>query len=161
MFVLTHVIYPKFIIRFSTNRFNWIFLRHHVATFHWNRQSRIQLIELPCLIDLDFSWPKSNNRVAVETSWASSLLIKTVSKTWIRTCYGKCSNNHYDVIKWKHFPRYWPFVRGIHRSPVNSPHNGQWLDVFLDLRLNKPLSKHWWIWWFETLSRPLWRHCNV
>ena len=23
--------------------------------------------------------------------------------------------NHDDVIKWKHFPRYWPFVRGIHR----------------------------------------------
>ena len=23
-----------------------------------------------------------------------------------------------DVIKWKHFPRNWPFVRGIHRSPV-------------------------------------------
>ena len=31
-----------------------------------------------------------------------------------------------DVIKWKHFPRYWPFVRGIHRSQVNSPHKGQW-----------------------------------
>ena len=31
-----------------------------------------------------------------------------------------------DVIKWKHFPRYWPFVRGIQRSPVNSPHKGQW-----------------------------------
>ena len=28
---------------------------------------------------------------------------------------------HDDVIKWKHFPNYWPFVRGIHRSPVNSP----------------------------------------
>ena len=28
--------------------------------------------------------------------------------------------NHDDVIKWKHFPRYWPFVREIHRSPVNS-----------------------------------------
>ena len=24
--------------------------------------------------------------------------------------------SHDDVIKWKHFPRYWPFVRGIHRS---------------------------------------------
>ena len=24
-------------------------------------------------------------------------------------------------MKWKHFPRYWPFVRGIHRSPVNTP----------------------------------------
>ena len=23
---------------------------------------------------------------------------------------------HDDVIKWRHFPRYWPFVRGIHRS---------------------------------------------
>ena len=34
--------------------------------------------------------------------------------------------DHDDVIKWKHFPRYWPFVRGIHRSPVNSPHKGQW-----------------------------------
>ena len=33
---------------------------------------------------------------------------------------------HDDVIKWKHFLRYWPFVRGIHRSPVNSPHKGQW-----------------------------------
>ena len=33
---------------------------------------------------------------------------------------------HDDVIKWNNFPRYWPFVRGIHRSPVNSPHKGQW-----------------------------------
>ena len=23
---------------------------------------------------------------------------------------------HDDIIKWKHFPRYWPFVQGIHRS---------------------------------------------
>ena len=34
--------------------------------------------------------------------------------------------HHDDIIKWKHFQRYWPFVRGIHRSPVNSPHKGQW-----------------------------------
>ena len=33
-------------------------------------------------------------------------------------------------------------------------------DVFLDLRLNKRLSKQWWGWWFETLSCPLWRHRN-
>ena len=33
--------------------------------------------------------------------------------------------HHDDVIKWKHFPLYWPFVWGIHRSPVNSPHKGQ------------------------------------
>ena len=33
---------------------------------------------------------------------------------------------HDDVIKWKHFSRYWPFVQGIHRSPANSSHTGQW-----------------------------------
>ena len=33
---------------------------------------------------------------------------------------------HDDVIIWKRFPRYWPFVRRIHRSTVNSPHKGQW-----------------------------------
>ena len=33
---------------------------------------------------------------------------------------------HDDVIKWKHFTRYWSFVRGIHRSPVNSPHKRQY-----------------------------------
>ena len=31
-----------------------------------------------------------------------------------------------DVIEWKHFPRYWPYVWGIHRSPVNSAHKCQW-----------------------------------
>ena len=29
---------------------------------------------------------------------------------------------HDDVVEWKHFPRYWLFVLGLHRSPVNSPH---------------------------------------
>ena len=41
------------------------------------------------------------------------------------------SCNHDDVIKWKHFPRYWPFVRGIHRPPVNSPHKGQWRGALM------------------------------
>ena len=39
--------------------------------------------------------------------------------------------NHDDVIKWKHFPRYWPFVRGIHRWTVNSPHKGQWRGALM------------------------------
>ena len=38
---------------------------------------------------------------------------------------------HDDVIKREHFPRYWPFVRGIHRSPVNSPHKGQWRGALM------------------------------
>ena len=45
---------------------------------------------------------------------------------YISSCF-----NHDDVIKLKHFPRYWPFVRGIHRSPVNSPHKGQWRGALM------------------------------
>ena len=45
---------------------------------------------------------------------------------WITKIIRQKYYNHDDVIKWKHCPRYWPFVRGIHRSPVNSPHKGQW-----------------------------------
>ena len=68
-----------------------------------------------------------------------------------------------DVIKCKHFPRYWSFVRGIHRWPVDSPHKGQWsraFGVFFYLRLNKRLSKQTRRRWFETPSCSLWRHCN-
>ena len=51
----------------------------------------------------------------------------------------------------------------------NSPVTGEFsaqrpvtrsFDVLFDLRLNKRLSKQSWGCWFETLSRPLWRHCN-
>ena len=54
----------------------------------------------------------------------------------IRLPRRQCSNPaerfvHGDVIKWTHSPRYWPFVRGIHRSPVNPPHKGQWRGVLM------------------------------
>ena len=43
----------------------------------------------------------------------------------------RAAHCHDDVIKWKHSPRYWHFVRGIHRSPVNSPHKGQWRGALM------------------------------
>ena len=71
---------------------------------------------------------------------------------------------HDDVIKWKHFPRYWPFVRVIHRWPGNSPHKGQWrgaLMFSLVCAWKKRLRKQSWDWWFETPSRTSWRHFSV
>ena len=50
--------------------------------------------------------------------------------------------------------------RGIHRSPVNSPHRGQWRGVSFDMRPIKRLSNQSRGWRFETPSRPLWRHYN-
>ena len=40
-------------------------------------------------------------------------------------------SKHDDVIKWKHFPCYWTFVWGIHRSPLNSPLKGQWRGALI------------------------------
>ena len=48
-------------------------------------------------------------------------------------------------------PRWIPAQRPVTRS----------FDVFFDLRLNKWLSKQSWGWWLDTLSHPLWRHCNA
>ena len=54
---------------------------------------------------------------------------RSLTRTFLCTRWFHAINTvthiHDDVIQWKHFPRYWPFVRGIHRSPVNSPHKGQ------------------------------------
>ena len=50
---------------------------------------------------------------------------------WRPFCQVIMCSIHDDVIKWKHFPRYWPFVRGIHRSPVNSRHKGQWRGALM------------------------------
>ena len=64
---------------------------------------------------------------------------------------------HDDVTKWKHFPRYWPFCPG--EFPSQRPVTRSF-DVFLWSAPDKRLSKQLWGWWFETLSRSLWRHCN-
>ena len=61
--------------------------------------------------------------VVMMPTLSSLMTLQVVIKT---TC-----SVHYDVIKWKHFPRYWPFVRGIHWSPVNSPHKGQWRGALM------------------------------
>ena len=67
---------------------------------------------------------------------------------------------HDDVIKWRYFPRNWPFVQGMHRSFPSQRPVTRIFDVFFDLCLNKRLSKQSWGWWFQTPSRSLWRHRN-
>ena len=41
--------------------------------------------------------------------------------------YAHSIKPHDGVIKWEYFPRYWPFVRGIHHSP----HKGQWRGALM------------------------------
>ena len=66
--------------------------------------------------------------------------------------------------KMEHFPRYWPFVRGIHRHGwlllTKASDAELWCFPF-DLLLNKQLSKQSKRRLFKTPLRSLWRHCNV
>ena len=64
----------------------------------------------------------------LHSSWGDAEPIPTRGEV-----YNKSHGSHDDVIKWKHFPRYWPCVRGIHRSPVNSSHKGQWRGALMFL----------------------------
>ena len=119
---------------------------HLTAPSHLQTQPWLQIFDFAKVL-----WLRSLNTVRAHDD----------DMTWKRFLHYQSIDD--DVIKWKHFPRYWPFVRGNHRSPVNSPHKGQWheaFDVFFELRPNKRLSKQWWDWWFETPSCPLWCHCN-
>ena len=58
----------------------------------------------------------------------------------------------------EHFPRYWPYVRGINRSPVNSPHKACDAELWCFIwYAKKRLCKQSRGRWFQT---PLWRNCN-
>ena len=64
----------------------------------------------------------------------SSSAFHTMHASWTPThcpCFVAFVITHDDVIQWKHFLGYWPFVRGIHRSPVISPHKDQWRGALM------------------------------
>ena len=88
------------------------------------------------------------------------LVIGAPYNTWSQSI---CRHNTGLVSWWRHqmetFSALLAICGGIHRSPVNSLHKGQW--YFLWYGLNKRLSEQSWGWWFETPSLPLWRHCDV
>ena len=76
--------------------------------------------------------------------------------------------SHDDVIKWKHFPRHWPFVR--HWSLWGEFTGDRWIPLtktsdaelwcFLWSAPKQTVCKRSRRRWLETASRSLWRHCN-
>ena len=93
-------------------------------------------------------------------TWYNVGTLRKTHKAWTRgpeqwtdefTCIttGKMID---DVIKWKHFLRYWPLWGEF---------NGLSLDAFINMRLNKQLGKQLRRRLFETPSHPLWHHSNV
>ena len=83
----------------------------------WHNMTNQQTISFPVT---DINGPFPFGHVYLMRSWPEDVSLHLMS-----------FSTHDDVIKWKYFPRYCLFVRGIHRSPVNSPYKGQWCGALM------------------------------
>ena len=124
------------------------------------------------MTNLTENW-KANLRYFVVNLWCQKLFrgntniyVWLIPQYWNNTSRWNPSSMMPKTQIWltlTNFPRNWPFVRGIHRSPLNSPHKGQWRGALM-FSLICALINHW----VNTreagdLRRhrsPLWRHCN-
>ena len=80
----------------------------------------------PLDIDITVLWRSWDITTVITGARGIAIHSSTFSHCNMRKVFTHLIWLHDDVIKWKQFPRYWPFVWGIHRSPVNSPHKDQW-----------------------------------
>ena len=78
------------------------------------------------------TWENCYERLKCNFTNQPNVYVTVILITWRRNYHGELISMerwwiyHNNVIKWKHSAYYRPFVRGIHRSPVNSSHKGQW-----------------------------------
>ena len=101
-----------------------------------------------CLLIVQFIWLKlhllfetnrGNSKNISEIKLCTTFLVNTISIDEVKYLLFD-DYLHDDGIKWKHFP--WPFVRGIHRSPMDYSHEGQWREA-LNFTLNYAWTNDW------------------
>ena len=99
--------------------------RHNGCNYHVNTQSHRQHDKAM------FYYSRSKDGFTILCVCLSRIFQNQI---WIRETTKplfEADSLHGDVIIWKHFLRYWPFVRGIHRSPVKFPHKGRWRGALM------------------------------
>ena len=109
-----------------------------LAQKNWRQPEGLTIQDIPAKLIWESNLVKSRSPTMycsfVESLWPfiQSTVVSlpcTEQNNWIdhwNGSYGRKRFRHDDVIKWKHFPRYWPFVRGIHRG-----HKGQWRGALM------------------------------
>ena len=95
-----------------------------------SRHSFGYIMDAVPVVGFDPTWSVTYSMLFVPESYPRSQALRpppfpaTHKQNWT-------ASNHYDVIKWKQFLRYSPFVKGIYRSPVDSPHKDQWRGALM------------------------------
>ena len=93
---------------------------------------QMQVFEM--IVDKHLAEPNKFHQRPRSMEGRVSFIALGISCAYLKKClqwYFITIQHNDDVIKWKHFPRYRPLVRGIYRSPVNSPHKGQWCGALM------------------------------
>ena len=142
---VSKLIFPlDYFLCFSASSKHWLPIRYHIHIWHVSPQLSCQYER-----DLTYTYTYSKSNFHITWNWTN--------RSWVT-----------PILWWRHQIETFSALLAI--CAGNSPVPGEFpaqrpvtrsFDVFFDLRLNKRLSKQWWGWWFETLSRPLWRHCNT
>ena len=119
-----------------------LFLALYIFARLFRRARKTLVKQPPVALEKSFEFPAFRHRIASSRMYVHSrnytnplglsnflgpfrYFFFPESRVWhLYHCHG-------DIIKWKHFPCYKPFVSRIHRWPVNSPHKGQWRGALL------------------------------
>ena len=116
----------KYLI-FQISITNWRF-RIRFSRIRWHSNCVLDITKALSIQNINNVW----SGVSQYCFWFSKMVLTfTLSSRyeWLSMLVCVCvfwSPIHDDVIKWKHFPYYWPLMQGIYWSPVNSPKKGQW-----------------------------------
>ena len=122
----------EFPVQMASNAENVsIWRRHHVQ-----RSNKLHF--RTCYLGLNLSWTRYCAAVlfSSNTKWSGwQFVILDIRYMCLHVTRARMLLSSLLFSWWRHqmetFPRYWPFVRGIHRSPVNSSHKGQWRGALM------------------------------
>ena len=107
--------WPNYLCTFKDRYLEMRFLHTYMALFVWKVFCSSSTIMKP---------ESETNLITYHSNALTPHMTRQKTK-WALNRYINISSNG-DAIKWKHFLRYWLFVRGIHQSPVNFLQKDQW-----------------------------------
>ena len=89
-----------------------------------------------------YSFEYSAVWIVINSRCRRSIIYACIHMLYNRICTRTYHNYQDEVTKWKHFPRYWPFVRGIHRSPLMFSSTCAWINGWVKNRDAADLKRH-------------------
>ena len=129
--------------RFAPSQWETALLCNDVS--HWLGASLASALYCLCP-ELMFTGPIYGNKL--NDNWITKHIYFTKSPCWVSRCISLLfMYRHEEVMSWlSHILHNWPFVTGIHQSPMESPHTGpvmQSYELFLCCHSERLLNKQW------------------